>query len=93
MILRALVRLLSLAALAVAGWWIARLIGQARRRQVPPRDRPASREGSMVRDRVCNTFLPRSRAIEHRAGDTTHYFCSEDCLQRFIDGPEASKTA
>lgn len=82
MILRALIRLASLAALAVLGWWIARIIGGARRGKNPRRARVT--EGSMVRDRVCNTFLPRSRALEARVGDETHFFCSEACRSRFL---------
>lgn len=41
---------------------------------VPPRA-----EGDMVRDRVCNTFLPRARALTLSAADGEHFFCSERC--------------
>ena len=79
-----LLRLLSLAGLAVVGWWLSRVLRGAAR---PPAARPgaaARSGGNMVRDRVCNTFLPRSLAVEARVGPTTHYFCSQACRARFL---------
>jgi len=46
----------------------------------------AARSGELVRDRVCNTFLPRERAIGLTRSGETHFFCSEDCRTRFIAG-------
>ena len=84
MIVRGLIRLLSLAALAAAGWWLARAFKRkpavaARRPAAPP-----AKDATMVRDRVCNTFLPRNSAIVERVGDEPHYFCSESCRRRFL---------
>jgi YHS domain-containing protein len=92
-ILRGLIRLVSLVALAVAGWWLARRLRPARARRQPGRSTVPASEGSMVRDRVCNTFLPRSRALETRVDDDTHYFCSETCRRRFLEESGAVKTA
>jgi YHS domain-containing protein len=37
----------------------------------------------MVRDRICNTFLPEARAlVTHRDGEA-HFFCSPDCQAAF----------
>ncbi len=58
-----------------------------------PRPRPAApgRRGSppgavteqLVRDRVCDTYLPRSRALrEVDADGREHFFCSEECRAR-----------
>jgi YHS domain-containing protein len=93
LILNGLMRLLSLAAMALVGWWIARLIrGAGGRRQPRPKAaRPI--EGKMVRDRVCNTFLPRSSAIEVHVGGQTHYFCSEACRRRFLRETGAAESA
>ena len=76
--------LLSLAALAFL-WWIARFL----RGTVRPvrRDRASSSMsdgGVMVRDRVCNTFLPRSRALSLKSGSEEHFFCSERCRDVFL---------
>jgi len=56
-------------------------------RPAPGSGRPAAKAsggGRMVRDRVCNTFVPRSSAIVHRDADGEHYFCSESCRDRFL---------
>ncbi len=74
---------------AVAGWLISRLIRGATRPAAPGRGQ-TRREGEMVRDRVCNTFLPRSSALVERVGRETHYFCSESCRIRFLGGRTAA---
>ena len=76
---------------AVAGWLISRLIRGATRPAAPGRGQ-TRREGEMVRDRVCNTFLPRSSALVERVGRETHYFCSESCRTRFL-GDRTATTA
>jgi len=80
-------RLLYLIFVVLLGWLIGRLFGAARRGSVRPgRDsRRVSDQGAMVRDRVCNTFLPRSRAVVARLGDEDHFFCSERCRRRFLE--------
>jgi YHS domain-containing protein len=40
----------------------------------------------MVRDRICETFLPKSRAILLLRDGQEHFFCSEDCRSRFVAG-------
>ena len=42
--------------------------------------------GELVRDRVCNTFLPREMAIRRGSPDGILYFCSESCLERHTSG-------
>jgi hypothetical protein len=42
-------------------------------------------EGDMVRDRICNTFVPRSRALLLREGDKEHFFCSEACRKAHLE--------
>lgn len=42
-------------------------------------------EGAMVQDRVCRTFLPRSRALVLRLQDQEHFFCSEGCRTTFLE--------
>jgi hypothetical protein len=38
--------------------------------------------GSLVRDRVCNTFVPRERALRARVGGREEHFCSAACRDR-----------
>ena len=87
---RILILLLGVVALL---WWLGRAIKAARGRPAAGpgnRPAPADRGGRMVRDRVCNTFLPASQAIrvEDEAGE--HFFCSEACRDRFL--AEQAKT-
>lgn len=76
--------------------WLARRVfgsarpvgGATRPQRVPP-----AGEGEMVRDRVCNTFLPRSRAVSAEIDGQRHFFCSERCRQTFLTRPDAGKPA
>jgi hypothetical protein len=48
------------------------------------REPPPAGAGSidMVRDRVCNTFLPRERAVTAIVGGREMHFCSAACRDR-----------
>jgi len=54
-----------------------------RRRVVPPAPRGAA-GGDLVRDRVCNTFVPRDRALQARLGQGEEFFCSSACRDRAL---------
>jgi hypothetical protein len=41
----------------------------------------------MVRDRVCNTFLPRERALTAVVGGREMHFCSAACRDRALALP------
>jgi hypothetical protein len=43
------------------------------------RSEPAA---SLVRDRICNTFLPRERALTLRVDGREEHFCSAACRDR-----------
>ena len=47
--------------------------------QGAPRREPAT---EMVRDRVCDTFVPRSRALMAVIDGRDHFFCSPECRER-----------
>ncbi|MGE5340449.1 MAG: hypothetical protein ACM3SY_03115 [Candidatus Omnitrophota bacterium] len=40
---------------------------------------------AMKRDPVCGTFLLPRHAITVKSGRETHYFCSEECKQKFLE--------
>jgi hypothetical protein len=44
----------------------------------------------MVRDRVCNTFLPRERAVTAVVGGREMHFCSASCRDRALALPAGS---
>ena len=46
--------------------------------------RLAARE--LVRDRVCNTFLPRERALAATVSGEVEYFCSAACRDLALSG-------
>jgi hypothetical protein len=51
--------------------------------------RPASRPApaaldDLVRDRVCNTFIPRTRALMEVIAGRQEHFCSRACAQRAL---------
>jgi YHS domain-containing protein len=39
----------------------------------------------LVRDSVCNTFVPRDTALVLKASGETLYFCSPECRSRHLD--------
>jgi uncharacterized protein len=53
-------------------------------RQAAPPGKP---ELEMVRDRVCDTFLPRSRALVARVNGREQHFCSAACRDRALAPP------
>ena len=62
-----------------------RLIGRAVAALRRPRPDAAGGSRSsedLVRDRVCNTFLPRERAIRAMVGGREEHFCSAACRER-----------
>jgi hypothetical protein len=53
-----------------------------------PERREAPRSGvTMVRDRICNTFLPQERALRAAVGGREEYFCSEACRGKALARP------
>jgi hypothetical protein len=51
-------------------------------RETPSPAGSSSRE--MVRDNVCNTFLPRDRALTIMIGGREAHFCSAACRDRAL---------
>ncbi len=75
-----LVRLLIAVLIIRAIWgFVASIVSGAS----GPKQVRRSRSMPLVRDPVCGTYIQQSRALAVRAGDKTHYFCSEDCRQEF----------
>ena len=48
--------------------------------------RRSKRDGELVRDRVCNTHLPRDRALRVSLAGREEYFCSPECRDRALAG-------
>jgi hypothetical protein len=53
-------------------------------REAGEKEAPAPRAIDTVRDDVCDTFLPRARALVERIGGREQYFCSPACRDRAL---------
>ena len=51
----------------------------AARRRAPGPDRRDAAARDLVRDRVCNTFVPRDRALRALVEGREEFFCSPAC--------------
>lgn len=47
---------------------------------------PGKASGHMVRDRICQTFLPEADALRVEKDGKAHFFCSTTCRDRFLQG-------
>lgn len=48
--------------------------------------RAARQAGELVRDRVCDTYILRDRALQLEDASGVHFFCSEGCRARHAGG-------
>ena len=51
--------------------------------RVEPSRSSASPSVKLVRDPVCGTYVAPDAALQLTASGRTHYFCSEECKQKF----------
>jgi YHS domain-containing protein len=81
------IRRLLVLVVAAAGavWLLRRFSGGLAGADATSRKAVPRFEGAMVRDRICQTFLPRSAALTVRQGDEEHFFCSDACRAAFLD--------
>lgn len=53
-------------------------------KRVKTRSRPTRQvRGVMVKDEICDTYIPREEALTEVRGGVEHYFCSEECRRKF----------
>jgi len=85
-------RLLVVLALVMALMWaLGRILvalrggaGAARPSGRRPDLTPDAADGRMVRDRNCNTFLPRASAVRAEVDGEEQFFCSERCRDAWL---------
>ena len=41
--------------------------------------------GIMVKDEICNTYLPKEDAYKEEYAGKDYYFCSQECRQKFLE--------
>jgi YHS domain-containing protein len=78
--MRALLLLIGLLVIVVA---LSRLPAALRSRRPPP---AVPRRDELVKDPVCQTYVPLSRAIRVEEEGTATFFCSRECAARFARG-------
>jgi hypothetical protein len=52
----------------------------------PASPRQANAPEDLVLDRVCRTYVPRSRALTARVAGREEHFCSDACRERALAG-------
>jgi uncharacterized protein len=66
--------------------FIVRMVLRGFHALTAPAPAPATRSQKtavdLVRDRICNTFLPRSRAVRAIIAGEEQLFCSSECADR-----------
>jgi YHS domain-containing protein len=60
------------------------IVPRRRDRSASPRQRPTPVAEEMVRDPVCQLYLPRSEAIPRKVQGREYFFCSPGCLGKFL---------
>lgn len=78
-------QLLFLALIVVLGYLISSLLFPKRRapRETGGRTPPLVTQ-ELVRDPVCQLYLPRAEAIRRKVRGQEHFFCSPGCLDKFL---------
>lgn len=84
-----LVAILRLLGLLLLLRFLFRFVGSVVRgyREADAREAAAARSRELVRDRVCNTFLPKDRALTALVRGQEEHFCSAGCRDRALAAP------
>ncbi len=84
-----LVRFIFYAFLVYSVLKIFRFIQALGSRTIPTTKRPSkSLSGVMVKDEICQTYLPKEDAIKELKEGKTHFFCSRECQEKFLDNKD-----
>jgi len=80
-----LVRIIFYAFLVYFGLKIFRFIQALGNRTIPTAKRPSkSLSGVMVKDEICQTYLPKEDAIKELKEGKEYFFCSSECQNKFL---------
>ncbi len=67
------------------------ILSPPRRSKRPRPSRPVS--GIMVKDEICNTYLPLEDALKLKLDDGEHFFCSSGCRDKFLEQKKTKEPA
>jgi len=82
-----LIRLLALLGLLWTGKQVVHQVSAVFRPR-PNGDGNASEQevnGEMVKDPICQTYIPTSLALQKTINGQRYYFCSEECASKFAE--------
>lgn len=85
-------RIIVILALGLLIYLIRRLQGRRSERRPQAGPSPAGGSERLVRDRVCNTFLPPAAALSLERDGVRHFFCSPACRDKFLHGADNDLT-
>jgi YHS domain-containing protein len=61
-----------------------RFIQTIGKNSIPRAERPSKNlSGVMVKDEICQTYLPKDDAIKEIKGGQEYFFCSKECQNKF----------
>jgi len=78
-------RIILYAFLAYIFYLLIRFFQAVNRRSRSQRRNPKPPSGMMVRDEICNTYLPKEDAIKEVYEGKEYYFCSNECRRKFLE--------
>jgi uncharacterized protein len=76
-----LFRFLVILFIIYVAYLFVRIVRAMTRARTAPKPRPES-QGMMVKDEVCNTYIPREEAIREVRGGREYFYCSEECRRK-----------
>jgi len=77
-----MIRFLVLIALLYLAIQLARFFRNLKHYSTP--SSPQRLSGIMVKDEVCETYIPEEEAIKEKINGKIYYFCSQECRRRFL---------
>lgn len=83
-IMSGLFKVILYAAIAYLIYIIIKFYQSLKRLKKPPQ-KSDSKPGIMVKDEVCNTYLPKEDAIKENYKGKEYYFCSDECRKKFLE--------
>ena len=79
-----IIKIILYAFLAYIIFLIFRFFRALSKASKPPRATKGA-SGIMVKDDICNTYLPKENAIRQVYEGKEYYFCSSECRQKFLE--------
>ncbi len=88
--IRGFLRLIFYAIVFYVAYKIIRLFQNPGKKSGPAPAQDAKRiQGVMVKDEICNTYVPREEALREVREGKEHFFCSAECRRKFIEQKKA----